>query len=443
MPIISVQKLEGANLDAETIEEVVNGEPNTTVVTRKGRIVPTLATLGEKHFSTGVIVEGNKTQQEINQENTLAISGLSTNANKYYPTLAAATADIANIAVNAPVQIGEVENGGLWVKKTTDATSLERSPYDLVSAANQAIDLANNTINSASELSQVVEVATETTVNESIRAELNADRAELAAIAAATDNLYGTMEEGVTATDSGDYFYVVSASNERVADLYKNNAGVAEPLNKSTPSSNAKWRADQIIDASGVNQQTINDSTYPKLRDQFVSVWDFFTKAEQQAYNLALINGAAATYDSHRQLQAFLDYIASNDVNTAYCSADLYVSKGVKLGGVAGSLTKNVIGRLKLTAIVGSVIDDLFVIQAGQNFKWYGFINVVGTGGIIYSARTVKRGFRLGGEYASSHSWIQAVRAEGGFIEYGVLVGDFTTGSCIDDADNSLRFWSL
>lgn len=139
MPIISVQKLEGANLDAETIEEVVNGEPNTTVVTRKGRIVPTLATLREKHFSTGVIVEGNKTQQEINQENTLAISALSTNANKYYPTLAAATADIANIAVNAPVQIGEAANGGLWVKETAGATSLTKSTYDPITQARQEI----------------------------------------------------------------------------------------------------------------------------------------------------------------------------------------------------------------------------------------------------------------------------------------------------------------
>lgn len=193
------------------------------------------------------------------------------------------------------------------------------------------------------------------------------------------------------------------------------------------------WAASFIVDASGENQQEINDRFKSKLQGEFISVWDFFTKTEKQAYNRALINGTAATFDSHRQLQEFLDYIAANDVNTAYCSADLYVSKGVILGGASGCLTKNVMGRLKLSAIAGNPIDDLFKIQAGQNLKWYGLVNVVGVGGLIYNARTVKRGLVVGGQYASTHTWIQAARAEGGFIEYGILIDDYTTGSCIDD----------
>lgn len=73
-----------------------------------------------------------------------ALTALSTNANKYYPTLAAATADIANIAVNSPVQIGEAANGGLWVKETAGATSLTKSAYDpLTQAKTDATTKAN------------------------------------------------------------------------------------------------------------------------------------------------------------------------------------------------------------------------------------------------------------------------------------------------------------
>ncbi len=59
-----------------------------------------------------------------------AISQLSTAATKFYPTLAEANADIANLDVNQPVQVGEVTDGGLWYKATAEATSLTKSPYD-------------------------------------------------------------------------------------------------------------------------------------------------------------------------------------------------------------------------------------------------------------------------------------------------------------------------
>ena len=45
-----------------------------------------------------------------------ALSDLSTAANKFYPTLALANADIANIEVNQPIHVGEADNGGLWYK---------------------------------------------------------------------------------------------------------------------------------------------------------------------------------------------------------------------------------------------------------------------------------------------------------------------------------------
>ena len=64
-----------------------------------------------------------------------ALSNLSTAANKFYPTLADANADIANIQVDQPVTIGESANGGLWYKATAGATSLTKSAYDPLTQA--------------------------------------------------------------------------------------------------------------------------------------------------------------------------------------------------------------------------------------------------------------------------------------------------------------------
>ena len=61
-----------------------------------------------------------------------ALSGFTNGASKFYPTLALAEADIANITVKDKVDIGEVANGGTWYKATTGATSLTKSAYDAV-----------------------------------------------------------------------------------------------------------------------------------------------------------------------------------------------------------------------------------------------------------------------------------------------------------------------
>lgn len=74
-----------------------------------------------------------------------ALSNLSTAANKFYPTLASANADIANIVVNQPVTIGESgANGGLWYKDTAEATSLTKSAYDPLT---QSQDYTDNELN--------------------------------------------------------------------------------------------------------------------------------------------------------------------------------------------------------------------------------------------------------------------------------------------------------
>ena len=64
-----------------------------------------------------------------------ALSGFTNGASKFYPTLALAEADIANITVKDKVDIGEVANGGVWYKATAGATSLTKSPYDPLAQA--------------------------------------------------------------------------------------------------------------------------------------------------------------------------------------------------------------------------------------------------------------------------------------------------------------------
>ena len=79
--------------------------------------------------------ESGKDQQEINDEVQATMDGFAQGASKFYPTLAEANADIANIAVNQVVNIGEVTNGGLWYKETAGATTLTKSPYDPLTQA--------------------------------------------------------------------------------------------------------------------------------------------------------------------------------------------------------------------------------------------------------------------------------------------------------------------
>ena len=69
-----------------------------------------------------------------------ALSNLSTVANKFYPTLATANADIANLDVNQAVNIGEANNGGLWYKATADAVTLTKSAYDPLTQAKSYTD---------------------------------------------------------------------------------------------------------------------------------------------------------------------------------------------------------------------------------------------------------------------------------------------------------------
>lgn len=64
-----------------------------------------------------------------------ALSSFQNGAIKTYPTLSAANADIANIALNTKVSVLSAEDGGDYYKAASDATSLTKSAYDPLAQA--------------------------------------------------------------------------------------------------------------------------------------------------------------------------------------------------------------------------------------------------------------------------------------------------------------------
>lgn len=108
--------------NGDIVKSTINGNTNDPNVNMTGWVTTNSA--------SQIFDESGKDQQEINDEVQATMDGFAQGASKFYPTLAEANADIANIAVNQVVNIGEVANGGLWYKATAGATSLTKSPYD-------------------------------------------------------------------------------------------------------------------------------------------------------------------------------------------------------------------------------------------------------------------------------------------------------------------------
>ena len=141
------------------------------------------------------------------------------------------------------------------------------------------------------------------------------------------------------------------------------------------------WASDLVLDTEqSLTQKQINAYLYPKIKRENVSVWDFFTKAEINSYKADFTK-----FDASRPLQEFFNYIAANNVGTAYCNGVFYTTKGIVFGGESGSNTKQVVGDFHLCAITGSVIHTLFLMQCGKELTWLGSIHVQGLGGLIFS----------------------------------------------------------
>lgn len=171
-----------------------------------------------------------------------------------------------------------------------------------------------------------------------------------------------------------------------------------------------------------------------------ISVFDFFTHAELAEYEAnSYLN--TSLFDAYRPLQEFFDYTADSNVGTAYCNGNFSTTKGIIMGGSTGrSLTKLIIGNFRLVAIndINNIIDDLLHISMGENFTWSGSIEVLGSGvlAIEYAKRKVRNGIRFGGvrgtSLASTHNNFGIIDAANGFLNWGVILDNLTTGTVVD-----------
>lgn len=103
--VITKQELIDAQKDAQSLDDFINGGDEQIVVTRLLKEYPTLANAIRQIYEKG---------------------------GKFYPTLADANADIANIRTDVYVITGD---NGAYYKSTAGATSLTKSPYDPLTQA--------------------------------------------------------------------------------------------------------------------------------------------------------------------------------------------------------------------------------------------------------------------------------------------------------------------
>lgn len=152
MPIISVQKLEDANLDVDSIDKFVSGSEDEEITTRRGRKIPTMAKIAnlaqsytqdalaakDAAESIAANVQANADAAQAAVDSTknyvdTSLSAFSGPATKFFPTVAAANAAIGTIGTGEAVWVGDAANGGLYEKTTSSATTVTKSGFDPVS----------------------------------------------------------------------------------------------------------------------------------------------------------------------------------------------------------------------------------------------------------------------------------------------------------------------
>ena len=145
---ITMQQLQEASQDAETLEQLVNGAPNTTVTTRLGRVVPTVATVGSK-LTTDGIMQDNKTQRQINAELVTTVNSVSGGYFKAFDTLAnlqaatgMTTGQVAKVMNDTTAtNNGDYRyNGTAWIKGYDALTDAKNYTDTLNTATNNAIN---------------------------------------------------------------------------------------------------------------------------------------------------------------------------------------------------------------------------------------------------------------------------------------------------------------
>lgn len=200
--IITSQELIDAQKDAQTLEEVVNAEPNTVVTSRLGRLLVSLATIAAKNFNTNVILDlvSGKTQKQINDEASTALSDRYTKSetdsalalkadiattlagysiadaytksqvdasitavsagHKAFTTLALAQAATGSLTANTAIEVtNDGSNNGTY---QWNGTTLTKSTYDPLTQAKAYTDTSitpiNNAVHANTDNTQVREV---------------------------------------------------------------------------------------------------------------------------------------------------------------------------------------------------------------------------------------------------------------------------------------------
>jgi len=151
-----------------------------------------------------------------------------------------------------------------------------------------------------------------------------------------------------------------------------------------------------------------------KLRE-FVSVQDFGAVGDGVANDTAAV-------------QAFFNYIAANDVGTAYCNGKFLISSGVYYGdGATQVATLRIEGYADF--IAANAIDTLVDFRSSANLIWDGAVKALGIGGTSYASRTCRVGIRVGG----SSLTVSSARAKFGtlranfFYDTGLSVETYST----------------
>lgn len=220
-----------------------------------------------------------------------ALSNLSTVASKFYPTLAQANADIANISVNQVVNIGEVSNGGLWYKATAGDTTLTKSPYDPLT---QAKADATTKVNAAEVNAKLY--------TDSIATDISATSFSESGYISATGAFLSSAS-----FKSTDFIKVVPSQSYRI---YSKVAGVAR---------HAWYDKNQVfISAFGDDQTTLTEKTYTAPANAAYLRVSAYLAA---AWNVAYIKSKAYSIDVIQKIiqqhmpqidAAKIDYSSSN-----------------------------------------------------------------------------------------------------------------------------------
>ena len=140
--------------------------------------------------------------------------------------------------------------------------------------------------------------------------------------------------------------------------------------------------------------------------------------------------GAIDGTDATTELQAFLDYVHTNHVDTAILEGVYNISAGLTWG-VNGEPSQSLFFTgdlfLKATAPIDVMLDiaDLGAAPVGGPIRHVGRIRVAGQGSTQYAARTCRIGIRISGSARASFGELLA----NNFWQNGVQVHHFTAGN--------------